>query len=74
MSHIAVMNRRSSVRTYSEELLDNDILEKTNKVISKERKGPFGNVFSFTLIDTKSEHAQEIGKMTSYGFIKGARY
>ena len=69
MSQLKIMAGRISVRTYSLEV-PVDLLEKINKIVEKKRKGPFGNIFSFTLMDTKDKN---IGKITSYGVIKGAR-
>ncbi|MDA3809523.1 MAG: hypothetical protein PF518_04240 [Spirochaetaceae bacterium] len=71
---IEIINKRISVRTFSTESLDEEILEKIKKIVTKKRKGPFGKTFSFTLIDTQGELSEDVGKMTSYGVIKDARY
>ena len=74
MSYIAVMDRRSSVRTYSDELPGSEVFSKIKKIVTAQRRGPFGNSYSFILMDTRAEDAEEIERMSSYGFIKGARF
>lgn len=74
MSFIEVMDRRTSVRSFSPVSLEDETLEKIGKIVKKERKGPFGKVFSFTLMDTRGNHSEDIGKMTSYGIVKDGRY
>jgi len=47
-------------------------MDKISAIVSKERKGPFGSSHTLSLIDTKDKNLEELGKMTSYGVIKGA--
>ena len=68
------MENRTSVRTYSEELPEGELLGRIQRILSKDRKGPFGNRYSMTLMDMDDEKNLELGKMTSYGMIKGARF
>ena len=73
MSLIDIMDRRISVRTFSKELPEGELFDYMKRIIAKERKGPFGNRYSFTLIDIEDDKLTEMGKMTSYGVIKDAR-
>ncbi len=72
MSYIHIMNKRTSVRSFSSEDLNAELREKISAIVSKVRKGPFGSSHVLSLIDTKDKHIEELGKMTSYGVIKGA--
>ena len=74
MNIIDTLKKRTSVRTYDTEKLNNNLLDSINNVISKKRIGPYGNEISFMLVNTKSSDLEEIGKMSSYGVIKGAQY
>jgi nitroreductase len=75
MNYIEMMNKRTSVRTFSrEEPLGEEILEKIKKIVTKSRKGPFGKTFTFSLMDTEGSFSEDPGKMSSYGIIKGGRY
>ena len=74
MSYIERMDRRISVRTYSLDAPDGDLLSQIKRIVEKKRKGPFGKTYSLVLMDTKGESLSDIGKMTSYGVIKDARY
>lgn len=73
MSFLEIMGNRTSVRTYSKELPEGELFGRIQRILRKERKGPFGNRYSMTLLDMDDEKNLELGKMTSYGMIKGAR-
>lgn len=66
------MDRRNSVRTYSPDLPEGEILERVKRIVEKTRKGPFGNFYSMTLFDINDEQSRDLGQMTSYGIIKNA--
>ena len=74
MSLLETMNRRTSVRTFSEEIPEEELHHKIKRIVQRERKGPFGNRYSMTLMDVDSEKNLELGKMTSYGILKNARF
>ena len=74
MSLIDIMDKRISVRTFSKEVPTGELFERMQRIIKKERKGPFGNRYSFTLMDVQDDILMEMGKMTSYGVIKDARF
>lgn len=66
------MNNRTSVRSFSKDVLPADLLEKIKTTIIKERKGPFGSKPNLYLIDINDKNLEDMGKMTSYGVVKGA--
>lgn len=70
---IEIMDRRISVRTYTAELPEGELYERIERILSRERKGPFGNRYTLTLIKVDEEADREIGKMSSYGVIRNAR-
>ncbi len=74
MSYIDMINKRTSIRSFLSDIPDEKILGMIKKIVSRQRKGPFGKSFSFSLIDSNDEKFKEIGKLTSYGIIKGARF
>lgn len=74
MSLLEAMDRRISVRTYSDKVPERELFERIQRVIQKERKGPFGNRYKMTFMDINSEESLDLGKMTSYGMIKNGRY
>jgi len=69
---LEAMDKRTSVRTYAEEEPYRSLMESLERIVAKERKGPFGNRFRFTLIRVNDETVKEIGKLSSYGMIKKA--
>ncbi|MBB6482661.1 nitroreductase family protein [Spirochaeta isovalerica] len=72
MNMLDAMDKRTSVRTYLDEMPGSSLMESVEKIVTKQRKGPFGNRFSFTLISVNDETREEIGKLSSYGMIKNA--
>lgn len=72
MSIIEIIRNRTSVRSYSDIKLTNEVKRKAVEIITKKRTGPFGNSFQFSLINTEDKNLEELGKLTSYGLIKGA--
>ncbi|MBI9097949.1 MAG: nitroreductase family protein [Spirochaetaceae bacterium] len=68
------MDKRISVRTYSTTVPEGELFERIQRIIKKERKGPFGNRYSMTFMDIDKSSIEDLGKMTSYGMIKNARF
>ena len=66
------MNSRVSVRSYAIKGIDADTMKRIESVMSKSRKGPFGGNINLKLIDTTGKDLESLGKMTSYGLVKGA--
>ena len=72
MNYIEIMNSRSSVRSFSKDAIEPELKTKISNIISKKRLGPFGSVHQFKLIDTTDKNIEELGRMSSYGLIRGA--
>lgn len=64
-----LVKRRSSIRTYNERAISEEILNKLNEFI-KELEGPFKPKVRFKIINVKEEING--GKFGTYGVIKGA--
>ena len=73
MNYIDTIKSRSSIRTYSNTPITPELRGKINSIISVKRKGPFGSEHQFALIDTSDEDLAELGKLTTYGLIRGAK-
>lgn len=65
------VRKRYSVRNYSDETIESDILEDL-KLFIKTLNNPFGKQINFHFLDLKE--AQPTEKLGTYGVIKGARY
>jgi len=74
---IDIIKQRSSWRTYTKQLLEDDTKKKINQIlISKDFKSPFGEIAGkcrFELIGTPEFAPDERKKLGTYGFIKGAQ-
>ncbi len=71
MMKINNIKKRISVRSYNPKNIDSKLFERVQMEVNKKRIGPFGNIISFILINTDDDKLAELGKMTSYGIIKG---
>lgn len=71
MNNIESINSRTSIRTYNNENLTKDNISGIKNILYKERFGPFGSKVTFSLLDVSDEKLQALGKMNSYGIIKG---
>ena len=74
MSFIKIMDRRISVRSFSTEIPGEEQLAQIKRIVERKRKGPFGNNVSLRLMDAKDKNIEDMGKMTSYGVLKDARF
>lgn len=74
MKYIESINSRLSTRTFNNTNLNVEELSVILSILSKERTGPFGSIFKFTFLDIADEKLQNLGKMSSYGIIKGTNY
>jgi len=72
-SMIDVINRRVSVRTYSDQALETEKKQKMLDLLNSENKGPFGNKVRFAMIDLTEAEKNEIKSLGTYGFISGAK-
>lgn len=72
MSNIKIIGKRISIRSFSADPLAKDIRDEILRIVNKKRTGLFGTNHQLSLIDIKDKNTETLGKMTSYGFIKGA--
>lgn len=69
-----VIESRHSKRDYRNEPLSNELIERIQSILSENRKGPFGNIIDFRLIEKSTAKTEHKVKLGTYGFISGARY
>jgi len=72
-SMIDVINRRVSVRTYSEQAIETEKKQKILDLLNSENRGPFGNKVRLAMIDLSEAEKNETKSLGTYGFISGAR-
>lgn len=63
------IKKRKSIRTYSDEIVQNDLIEKITNFIDTNDTGPFNTKLKYQIIDKNSSKA----KLGTYGFISGAK-
>lgn len=72
MSVIELIKKRKSIRTYKNEILEDDTVTKLNLLISKINiRGPFKNEIRYELVLLDQEGIKNINSLINYGFIKG---
>jgi hypothetical protein len=69
-----VIESRHSKRDYRSEPLSNELIERVKSILSENKKGPFGNMINFRLIEKSTAKTDHKVKLGTYGFISGARY
>ena len=72
-SMIDVINRRVSVRTYSDQAIEAEKKQKMLDHLNSVNKGPFGNKVRFVMIDLTDAERSETKSLGTYGFISGAK-
>lgn len=72
-SMIEAINKRVSIRTYTDRPVEKEVREQILNVIRSNRQGPFGNEMRFELIDLSELEKKEIKNLGTYGIISGAR-
>ena len=70
---IDVINRRVSVRTYSDHAIENEKKQKMLDHLDSVNKGPFANKVRFAMIDLTEAERNETKSLGTYGFISGAK-
>ncbi len=70
---IEAINKRVSVRTYANRPLEDSLKEKLKSLASGQSPGPFGNAVRFAFVDLTEQDKTEVGKLGTYGVIRGAR-
>lgn len=69
----ALIKKRKSIRTYKEEPLLDEQVQKLKNIIEKINKvGPFGNTIRYELILLTTDEISQLNTMINYGFIKGS--
>ena len=69
---IEAMRRRVSVRSYTDQLVEQSVKEKIRILLEAHNQGPFGNRVRLSLIDLSDMEQAETRHMGTYGFIRGA--
>ena len=72
-SIIDAINRRVSVRAYSDQPIGKEKEQKILDLLNSENKGPFGNEVRFAMIDLTEAERNETKSLGTYGFIGGAK-
>ena len=67
--YIENIKKRTSVRTYTNKPIPDEVLAKVNEIID-DTGNPFGANLRFCLIKNETAH----GRLGTYGFIKGQKY
>ncbi len=69
-SILHMIRNRSSIRTFSTEPVPKETVEELRELVSREDRGPFGNVCRFGLLDPTIHPFVDLGSLSSYGVIK----
>jgi nitroreductase len=72
-SIIDAINRRVSVRAYSDQPVGKEKEQKILDLLNSENRGPFGNEVRFAMIDLTEAERNETKSLGTYGFISGAK-
>ncbi len=72
-SMIQAINKRVSVRSYTDEPIGQEKKQKIMDLLRSPSKGPFGHQVRFTLIDFSEINKNEVRSLGTYGFISGAK-
>ncbi len=67
-----VINRRISVRSYSDKELEESLRDELDKICSNPGLGPFGVSVRFKILDMEPLGKAELKSLGTYGVIKGA--
>lgn len=67
------INKRCSVRTYSNKAVEAEKRKAILEYISTNNKGPFGNTVRFEIVDAGEDDIKELKKLGTYGNTNGAR-
>jgi len=72
-SMIDAINRRVSVRAYSDQIIEKEKEQKILDLLNSENKGPFESEVRFAMIDLTEAERNETKSLGTYGFISGAK-
>ncbi len=73
MTLIETIKTRKSCRTYGTRAVEPEKLAELRQFLASNRETPFGGRVRFQLLDLNEMSSGELGKLTTYGVIKGAR-
>lgn len=73
-SPFETIRKRRSVRNYSNEKLNSEVLDKVSVILKNYSVGPFGNSVLFHLVEKRWARENFRVKLGTYGFISGAAY
>jgi nitroreductase len=73
-SMIEAINRRVSVRSYTDEQIGQEKKQKIMDLLDSPHEGPFGHKVRFALIDFSEIDTNEVRSLGTYGFISGAKF
>ena len=65
---------RTSCRTFRKQPVPDKMLDSIRAFIRENRTGPFGNSVDLRILDLTGSASREIRKLSTYGFIRGAKY
>ena len=69
---IDAIYKRSSVRNYADRPVEKEKQDEIRRFLKTKTQGPFGNRVRFELVNLAEAGDQEVKKLGTYGFIKGA--
>jgi nitroreductase len=72
-SMIEAINKRVSVRSYTDEPIEQEKKQKIMDLLQSSHEGPFGHQVRFALIDFSGLDKNEVRNLGTYGFISGAK-
>ena len=70
---IQAINKRISVRSYTDEPIEQEKKQKIMDLLQSPNVGPFGHQVRFALIDFSEINKNEVRSLGTYGFISGAK-
>ncbi|HHX87336.1 MAG TPA: nitroreductase [Firmicutes bacterium] len=73
MKAMETIQRRISVRTYSDRSVEEETRNRLQELFLVYRTGPYGNPVRFKLLDLEAVSSQELRRLGTYGVIRGAR-
>ena len=72
-SMIDAINRRISVRAYSDQAIEKEKEQKICNLLNSQNKGPFGSEVRFAMVDLTEAERNETKSLGTYGSISGAK-
>ena len=72
-SMIEAIHKRKSIRTYTDQPIEKEKIEKLLGLFTQNQYGPFGNRVRFELVSLDSMQQKEIKSLGTYGIINGVK-